>query len=100
MLLLQLFEFRDDQIKRLVPRCALKPAVTFDKRIKKTIRMVNLKISRHAFWTEAAFVDGEIIARLEAYDVVVLYKQVHAALHCAVWTVRRHNLVNDAVSAP
>ena len=53
-----------------------------------------------AFRTKTTFVDRKIVTRLEADDVIILNQQIHAALHGAVRAMRRHNLINDAVSLP
>jgi hypothetical protein len=73
---------------------------SLNQRMKKAVGVVNLQVGRDALRAEAAFVDGEVVARLEAYDVFALDEQVHAALHGAVRAVRRHDLVNHAVGAP
>ena len=62
--------------------------------------MMSLQISRHAFRTQPALVDRKIIARLEADELAFFDQQIHSALHAAIRAVRRHNLINHAVSLP
>ncbi len=97
---LQLFEFRDDEIERFIPGRAFENAVAFDQRIKQAIGMMNLQVSRDAFRTETAFINRKVVARLKANHVILLDEQIHAALHRAVRTVRRHDLVDHSVRAP
>ena len=97
---LKLFEFRNNQIKRLVPCRALEHAVALDERIQKAVGVVNLQVSRDALRAEAALVHRKVVARLEPDDMVLLDQKIHAALHTAVRTVRGHDSVNDPVGAP
>src|SRR5688500_1962364 len=62
--------------------------------------MVDLQVSGYAFWAQAAFVDRKIVAWLETDDVIVLYQQVHAALHSAIRAVGRHHFVDQSICAP
>ena len=61
--------------------------------------MMNLQVSRDAFRAEAAFVNGEIVARLKADDVIIFDQQVHSTLHAAVRAVRRDYPVNHDLRA-
>src|SRR5205085_8565036 len=61
---------------------------------------MNLQVGRDALRAQTPLVDGEVVARLEADDVVPLDEQVHAALHRAVGAVCRDDLVYHAVCAP
>src|SRR4051812_23901144 len=100
MCALQFLELRDDQLERLIPGRALERAVALNQWMQQTVWMMYLQVGRHALRAEAAFVDGKIIARLEADDVVVLDQKIHAALHRAVGAMCGHDAVYDAVCAP
>src|SRR4030095_3128516 len=68
--------------------------------MQEAIGMVDLEVGGHAFWTQAAFVHWEIVARLETNDVIILNQKIHPALYRAVRTMRRHNLVDHTVGTP
>jgi hypothetical protein len=97
---LQLFELRDHKIERFVPRCALEHAVTFYEWMKQAVGVMNLQVSGYAFGAQTAFIDGKIVPWLEADDMIVFDKKIHAALHPAVWAVCRHNFVYHTVRTP
>jgi hypothetical protein len=69
--LLKLFELRDDEVERLVPRRAVELPVALDQRIEQPVWMMNLKVGRDALRAQAALVDRKVVARLEADDVVL-----------------------------
>ena len=87
-------------IESLIPTRLFEIAVSFYQRVHQAIGMMGLQISRNALWTEPAFVYGEIVSRLYAYDVVLFDKQIHSALHPAIWAMCRHDLVDLSLSAP
>jgi len=62
--------------------------------------VMGLKVGRNAFRAEPAFVYGKIVSRLDAHDVVLFDKQIHSALHPAIWAMCRHDLVDLSLSAP
>src|SRR5215213_4626082 len=97
---LQLFEFVDDEVECFIPGSAFEAAVAFDERIEQSIGMMNLQIGRHAFRTKASFVDRKIITRLKTDNVVLLNKQIHAALDGAVRTMRGDNAVDHTIRTP
>ena len=61
---------------------------------------MGLKIGGHALRAEFPFIDRKVITRLKSHDVVVRHKQIHPALHTAIWTMRRHDLVDHASRLP
>ena len=97
---LQFFEFRDYQIESFVPAGPFEPAVPLYEWIQQPIWMMNLQVGRYALGTEAAFINREIVTRLETYDVIVLDQKIHAALHRAIRTVRWYNSIYHAIRAP
>lgn len=100
MLCLQLFEFRDDKIQRLVPTRTFETTITFDERMKQAIRMMDLKVSSHAFRAKPAFIYGKLIARLYADYMIVFDQQVHSALHCAIRAVSGHDAIDHSIGTP
>jgi len=74
MCVLELSKLIDDEIKRLIPRRTFEATVSFDKRIKQPIRMVNLKVGGDTLWTESALVNRKIITGLNTDDVVSFYQ--------------------------
>jgi hypothetical protein len=68
--------------------------------MKQTIRVMDLQISGYTFRTEPAFINWEIVAGLEAHDVLFFDEQIHSALHCAIWAMSRHDPIDNAIRAP
>src|SRR6185369_9624502 len=95
-----MFEFRDDEIERFVPARAFKTAVAFDQWMKQTIGMMHLQVSGYTFRTKPSFVNGKVIARLDANHVIVFNEQVHSALDGAIGTVSGHDAIDHAIGAP
>ena len=62
--------------------------------------MVNLQVCGNALGTKAAFVNRKIVSRLESDDLLILDKQVHAALDAAVRAVCRHDAVYFSIRKP
>src|SRR5438034_9312907 len=62
--------------------------------------MMNLQVGRYTLWTQTAFVDGKIVARLESNYGIAFDQQIHAALHGTVRAMRGHDLVDHAIGAP
>ena len=68
--------------------------------MKQSIRMMDLEVSSHSLRAQPSFIDGKVVTRLDAYDVIVFDEEVHAALHRAIRTVSRHHAIDHAVGAP
>jgi len=62
--------------------------------------MMNLQIGSDSLGTQPPFIYWKIVAWLETNHVIILNQEVHAALHSAVRTMRRHDLVYDAIGSP
>src|SRR5678816_2785099 len=68
--------------------------------MKQAIRMMDLEVSRYSFRTQAPFVDGKVVTRLHAHNVIVFDQQIHTALHRAIRTVSGHDAIDHAISTP
>ena len=68
--------------------------------MKKAVGVMNLQVGRDALRAQTPLVDGEVVTRLEADDVVSLDEQIHPALHGAVGAVGGDDLVYHTVGAP
>jgi hypothetical protein len=68
--------------------------------MKQAVGVVDLQVGRDALRAQTTLVDGEVVPRLEADDVIPLDEQVHPALHGAVGAVGGDDLVYHAVCAP
>src|SRR5215216_2640609 len=62
--------------------------------------MMDLEIGRNTFGAQSPFIHRKVVSRLNSDDVVLFHKEIHSALHCAVWTMRRHDFVDDAIRTP
>lgn len=62
--------------------------------------MMDLQVSCDSFRTKPSFINRKVVTRLDTYDVIVFNEQVHAALHCAIWTVGRHDAIDHTIRAP
>src|SRR5215510_1230291 len=62
--------------------------------------MMNLQVSGYAFWTKSPFINRKVVSRFKSDHVVVSDEQIHPALHGAIRTVRRHDLVDDPIGLP
>jgi len=59
-----------------------------------------LQICGYAFWTQAALVHGKVVPRLDPYYMIFFDKQIHPALHSAIWAMCRNHLVDVTLGAP
>ncbi len=61
---------------------------------------MGLKVRGYAFRTELSLVNRKVVTRFKTDDMTLFNKQVHSALHSAIGTMCRNNLVDDAVGLP
>ena len=100
MLRLQFFKLRDNELQRLVPTRPFEMTIAFDQRMKQTIRMMDLQVSSHAFRAKPAFINGKVIARLNADYMIAFNEKIHSALDCTVRAMSGHDTINDSIGAP
>src|SRR5207237_6339173 len=87
------------EIERFIPTPSLEFSIAFDQRIQQTIRMVDLQVSSNSLGAKTALIHWKVVTGLDANDMIVLNQKVHAALHRAVWTMRRHDFVDHSIRA-
>jgi hypothetical protein len=97
---LELFEFANHEVERLIPTHLFKLSISFDQRMEQAIGMMNLQVGGDSFRAQPAFIDRKVIPWFESNNVILLDQQVHTALHCAIRAMCRHDPVDNSVRAP
>ena len=88
-------------VERGVPVDRLEAArLVANERRQQPIRMLVLHVALHALGAELPLVEGELLPRLEADDLLVLHLELDAALLAAEAAVCRHDPVGLAARGP